>query len=110
MACIARVSGCRKLGTRLEVSAALAGGQAADVAGEWRRNEDYGSIDVQFFQSLARRCAQVRRHGHDEWKRVARRSSPRHPGYLHQVAQAGSRRQVDAVGHPTSSPAVASLE
>jgi len=28
------------------VSSALAGGQAADVAGEWRRNEDYGSIDV----------------------------------------------------------------
>jgi len=48
-----------KLGTRLDVSSALAGGQAADVAGEWRRNEDYGSIDVQFFQSLARRRAQV---------------------------------------------------
>src|SRR3979409_1675636 len=71
-----------KLGTRLDVSSALTSGQAADVAGEWRRNEDYGSIDVQFFESLARRCAQVRRHGDDEWRRVARRSSPRRPGYL----------------------------
>jgi hypothetical protein len=41
------------------MSSALAGGQAADVADEWRRNEDYGSIDVQLFQSLARRRAQV---------------------------------------------------
>src|SRR6266852_7287789 len=91
-----------KLGTRLDVSSALAGGQAADVAGEWRRDEDYGSIDVQVSQSLARRCAQVRRHGDEEWRRVARRSNPRRPGYLHQAAQTRSTRQVDAVGHPTS--------
>src|SRR5438132_13157232 len=91
-----------KLGTRLDVSSTLAGGQGADVGGEWRRNEDYGSIDVQFFQSLARRCAQVRRHGDDEWRRVARRSSPRRPGYLHQARPGPAGRLTPSATRPAS--------